>query len=443
MVIAIVLCLLLIPAFNQITGKNVELHFTWQMTVAIISIVLITGFVAGSYPALYLSKFNTLTVLKGKINTSAAELFSRKGLVVFQFTLSAVLIVAVFIIYQQLQFIQNRDPGYNKNNVIRIAAEGSLFTKQDAFIAELKKIPGVQNASATNHGMVGHSYATGGLTWPGRPENDETYFEGFETDFDFIETMGMHITEGRSFSKNFGADTLAMVLNEAAVKAMNLKNPVGKIIRLYRKDFQVIGIVKDFHFESIHSEIKPSFLMLVPQRGTIVASISSKNQQATLRSAQQLYEKFNPGFPFTFNFLNEAYQKQYESETRVSVLSKYFACLAIIISCLGLFGLAAFTAQKRRKEIGIRKVAGASVTNITTMLSMDFLKLVLFSLLVALPLSWWLMHNWLQGFAYRIHMEAWVFIVAGLSVIILTLATISFQAIRAAVANPVKSLRTE
>ena len=224
---------------------------------------------------------------------------------------------------------------------------------------------------------------------------------------------------------------------------MHLKNTIGKTVVYEGKNLQVIGIVKDFHFESMHAEIKPSFLVLVPQRTTIVASISSRNQQATINAIQHLYERFNPSFPFTFNFLDEAYQQQYESETRVSVLSKYFAGLAIIISCLGLFGLAAFTAQKRRKEIGIRKVIGASTANITIMLSKDFLMLVFISLLIAFPVSWWLMNSWLQSFAYRISISPLVFLVAGFSVVLITLITVSFQSIKAAIANPVKSLSVE
>lgn len=443
MLLALVIAVFLLPAFNQITGKSISLHLNRQMIAAILVITLITGFVAGSYPALYISRFNPLSILKGKLITSTAELLSRKGLVVFQFTLSTILIVAVFVIYRQIQFIQHTDPGYNKTNLLRLAAEGGLNTKQDAFIAELKKLPGVSNASATNHRMVGHNFATSGLSWEGKPETDETYFEGFETDYDFIETMGMHLLEGRSFSKSFGADSFAIVLNEAAVHAMQLRDPVGKTIQLNRRNVQVIGVVKDFHFESMHAEIKPSYLVLVPQRGTIVASINSNNQQATISAIERLYKSFNPGFPFTFNFLDEAYQQQYESETKVSILSEYFAGLAIIISCLGLFGLAAFTAQKRRKEIGIRKVVGASVGNITAMLSKDFLKLVSISLLIAFPVSWWLMNNWLQSFAYRINITPWIFVVAGVSVIIITVLTISFQSVKAAIANPVKSLRTE
>jgi putative ABC transport system permease protein len=255
--------------------------------------------------------------------------------------------------------------------------------------------------------------------------------------------MGMHIKAGRAFSKNFGADSSTIILNEAAVNAMHLKNPVGKIIQLYGRNVQIIGIVKDFHFESMHDAVKPSFVQMKPAAGTIVASISSNNQRETITAVEQLYNKFNPGFPFTFNFLDEAYRQQYESETRVSVLSKYFAGLAIIISCLGLFGLAAFTAQKRRKEIGVRKVIGASTKDITVMLSKDFLRLVLIALIISFPISWWLMHSWLQSFAYRISITPFVFAIAALSVVAVTLVTISFQALKAATANPVKSLRTE
>jgi predicted permease len=439
---AVVIAVLLLPAFNQITGKNISLQITPQLTVAVICIAVITGFVAGSYPALYISKFNPLSILKGKLNTSAAELLSRKGLVVFQFTLSTVLIIAVFIIYQQIRFIQHADPGFNKNNVLRIAAEGNLSARQDAFVAELKQIPGIHNVSSTSHRMVGHNYATS-LDWPGKPTDDNTYFEGFGTGYDFIETMGMRMKEGRSFSKSFGSDSSSIILNEAAVAAMHLKDPIGKTIVDAGKNLLVIGVVKDFHFESMHAEIKPSFLILVSRPSTIVAGISGQNQQAIINSIQRLYENFNPGFPFTFNFLDEAYQQQYESETRISALSKYFAGLAIIISCLGLFGLAAFTAQKRRKEIGIRKVIGASATSITAMLSKDFLILVVISLFIAFPLSWWLMNNWLQSFAYRIQISPFVFLVAGFSVVLITLITISFQSIKAAIANPVKSLRSE
>ena len=443
MVLALLFAALLLPSFNQLTGKAITLHFTGRMFAAIVSIALITGFISGSYPALYISRFSPLAVLKGKLNTSAAELLSRKGLVVFQFTLSTILIIAVCIIYQQIRFIQDTNPGYKKDNVLRLTAEGNLLAKQDAFITELKKIPGVNNASTTNHRMVGHNFATGGFEWPGKDPGADIFFEGFGVGYDFMETMGMHIKEGRSFSKSYGNDSIKIILNETAVKQMHLKNPVGQTIKMSGNAVQIIGVVKDFHFESMHDAIKPCYLSLAPQGGTLVTSIRNDHQQATISSIKQLYERFNPGFPFTFNFLDEAYQRQYESETRVAALSKYFAGLAIVISCLGLFGLAAFTAQKRTKEIGIRKVVGASVSAVTAMLSKDFLILVGLSLLIAFPVAGWLMHTWLQSFAYRITISPWVFLIAGFSVILITLFTISFQSIKAALANPVKALRSE
>jgi putative ABC transport system permease protein len=240
------------------------------------------------------------------------------------------------------------------------------------------------------------------LSWKGKNPNESVYFEVFGGGYGFIKTMGMHMLSGRTFSKDFSADKSNIVLNEAAVKVMNMKDPVGKTVQLYKHPMQIIGVVKDFHFESMHEIVKPSYILLQPHRGKIVARINAAHQKETITAIQQLYERYNPNFPFTFIFLDEAYQKQYVSETRVSLLSKYFDGLAILISCLGLFGLAAFTAQKRRKEIGIRKVIGASVSSITTMLSADFIKLILLSLLIAFPVSWWLMDDWLQGFAYRI-----------------------------------------
>ncbi|MET0464512.1 MAG: ABC transporter permease [Chitinophagaceae bacterium] len=441
---AFAICLVwqLLPAFNQITGKQIYLRFRPDLLISLLLIVVLTGLLAGCYPALYLSRFKPLNVLKGKIGSSIGEVLSRKGLVVFQFTLSTVLIVAVMVIYQQIQFIQSKDTGYNKNSIVRFSAEGAIKGKETAFIAELKKISGVVNASATYHRVVGRGYNHGGMEWAGKDPQQEVFFEAFEVDYDFVETMGMQLTRGRSFSKKFGNDSSNIVLNETAAKIMGLTDPVGKIIRRFNKDVQVIGVVKDFHFESLHEPVKPAYLFLYGGN-TIIASVQPDQMQKSIKSMEQLYSKFNPGFPFTYNLLDEAFQKQYESESRVSALSKYFAGLAIIISCLGLFGLAAFSAQKRRKEIGVRKVVGASVANITTMLSADFLRLILIALIIAFPLAWWIMNYWLQSFAYRINISPYIFLIAGAAIVVLTLLTVTFQSVKAAMTNPVKSLRTE
>jgi len=437
----------LLPQFNEITGKQLVLNFNLQLVLALLGITLFAGILSGSYPALYLSKFNPLAILKGKLSTSFAAVISRKGLVVFQFTLSVVLMVSVLVVNKQVQFIQSTDPGYNKDNIVRFDAEGRLQGTQETFVDQLKTIPGVINASYTFHNMVGRNYGNYGLEWPGKDPKTSIYFEGFGGGYNFTETMGMHMAQGRSFSKNYGSDDSTIMLNEAAVAAMHLKDPVGKTIKLYGQNVQIIGVVKDFHFESLHQPVAPAFFQLMHQQTNpwikIMVKIKGSQQRETISKIEGLYKAYNPGFPFTFNFLDEAYQKQYETEVRAGILSKYFSGLAILISCLGLFGLAAFTAQKRQKEISIRKVVGASVSGVTLMLSKDFLKLVLISLLIAFPVSWYLMNSWLQGFAFRVNIGIGIFLVAGASTIIITLLTISYQSIKAALANPVNSLRGE
>ncbi len=445
MIIAIGITWLLLPQFNQLTGKDIKLHFDLQVILMLIGITLFTGFAAGSYPALYLSKFKPLAILKGKFNSSFAELLARKGLVVFQFTLSVVLIVAVLVVYKQIQYIQSTTPGYNKDNVIRFDSEGKLQGNEETFTAELRTIPGVIDASFTQHNIVGRNYGTAVVAWEGN-NDQKTYFEGFYGGYNFIETMGMQMASGRAFSKNYGDEGNKVLLNETAVAAMHLTNPVGKTIKIFNQPLQVIGVVKDFHYESLHQAVTPSFIGLAGGKSPwfkIMVRIKGAQQKETIARIQHLYESFNPGFPFSYNFLDEAYQKQYETETRVSTLARYFSFLAILISCLGLFGLVAFTAQKRQKEIGVRKVIGASINGITIMLAKDFLKLVLIAVAIAFPIAWWMMYQWLQGFAYRISIGPGVFLISGTSILLITILTVSFQAIKAAMANPVKSLRSE
>lgn len=446
MILAVLIAWFLLPAFNQLTGKEIALSLSPKLILTLLGITLITGLLSGSYPALYLSGFNPISILKGSLQTSVAEIFSRKGLVVFQFTLSALLIVSVLVVYRQVQFVQKTNPGYNKENVLRFNSEGRVLSNEDAFVDEVKKIPGVVNASYTWHEMVGRNYGDYGLSWEGKDPNEAIYIEGFGGGYGFIETMGMKMAAGRSFSRAYGGEGGKIILNEAAIKLMQLKDPVGKTIKYSNQPVQIIGVVKDFHFESLHELVKPCFIRL-DSAGNIwhkmMVRIKGNDEAATIAAIRHLYETYNPGFPFEYNFLDEAYQKQYIAETRVSILSKYFAGLAILISCLGLFGLATFTAQKRRKEIGIRKVVGASVNSIVMMLSKDFLRLVLISLIIAFPLAWWLMHQWLQGFAYRVNMGSEVFLITAASIFLITMLTISIQAIQAALANPVKSLRSE
>ncbi len=444
--LAVGIAWLLLPQFNYLTGKDIHLTFDASLILTLLAIALFTGIVSGSYPALYLSKFKPLAILKGKFNSSFSDLIARKGLVVFQFTISVMLIVAVLVVYRQINFIQSITPGYSKENIVKFDSDGKLLGNEDAFAVRLKEIPGVVNASFTTHNMVGRNFGTAAVAWDGNSQQN-TYFEGFFAGYNFIETMGMQMAAGRPFLRSFGADSINKVLiNETAVKAMNLKDPVGKNIKVFGSNLQVIGVIKDFHFESLHEAVKPAFMLLAQGPGQgyrIMIRIKRDHQKETIAQIQKLYESYNPGFPFTYNFLDEAYQKQYETETRVSLLSEYFSVLAILISCLGLFGLVAFTAQKRQKEIGIRKVVGASVNGIAFMLTKDFLKLVGIAIFIAFPLSWYFMNQWLNGFAYRINIGPVVFLIAIASVIIITILTVSFQAIKAALVNPVKSLRSE
>ncbi len=445
--IAIGMVLLLLPQFNLITGKEIHLNFDSGLISGLVGIILFTGLASGSYPALYLAGFNPIMILKGKMRTSIGEVWARRGLVIFQFTISIFMIVGVLVIYKQIQYLQSKDLGYGKDHVIRMDCEGKLVGTEENFVSLLKKVPGVVDASFTYNIMVGRNYGNYGLEWEGKNPSESVYFEGFGGGYDFIETMGMKMADGRSFSKNYGDENNKIIVNETAVNTMGLKNPVGKNITLFGNTQQIIGVVKDFHFESLRETVKPLYMKLIKQDSSpwnkLMIRIQSGNEMETIDKIKNLYESYNPGFPFDFHFLDDIYEKQYTAELRVGILSKYFAGLAILISCLGLFGLTAFTAQKRQKEIGIRKVIGASVPDLVLMLSRDLFKQVLIAIAIAVPLSWWSMNRWLNSFAYRITIPITVFLIAGLSIIVITILTISFQSIKAAFGNPVVSLRSE
>ena len=443
LMIALAMVILLLPAFKEITGKEINIHFNTGLVLSIIGITFITGIIAGSYPALYLSHFKPVSILKGKLNTSMGESWIRRGLVVFQFTVSVILIVSVLVVYKQMKLIQTTNLGYNKDNVIRFSNDGNLAKDPSSFIAEVKNIPGVIDASDIDGNLMGnYSHAGGGISWDGKDPNLGIEYYGNSIGDDFFKTMGLQMAEGRPFSKDF-ADSSSVIFNQAAIKAMGLQNPIGKTVSMWGEKKQIVGVVKDYHFQSLYKKIGPAFFTYSPINPITLVKIQSGKEQQAIAGIQALYKKYNAGLDFSYAFFDDDYNKLYASEQRVAELSKYFAGIAILISCLGLFGLAAFTAQKRQKEIGIRKVVGASISNIAAMLSTDFLKLILVSLLIAIPFSWWAANQWLQSFAYRIRLNAELFIVTAIIIITITLVTISFQTIKAALANPVKSLRTE
>jgi len=413
LLIAIVLVVLFLPQFNTIVGKNLNLPVDLNFTVVLLGIVLLTGLIAGSYPAFYLSKFTPATVLKGKVNNLMGEVWARKGLVVFQFTLSIILIVSVWVVYKQIQFIQTENLGYNKDNIIIMGSEGITNEKKETFISEIQKLPGVIAASNSGHDMTGHNGGTYGIEWPGKNPEDRTEFERMTANYGLIEMLGITIKEGRSFSKNF-ADTSSIIFNEAAIKFMGLPDPIGKEVKLWGRNVQIVGVVNDFHFESFHEQIKPAFFWMGPYGSNIMIKIEGGKVQEVIAQLQEFCTKFNPGFPLDYRFLDADYQSLYAAESRVSILSKYFAGIAILISCLGLFGLAAFTTERRVKEIGIRKVLGSTEFGIVYLLSSEFTKVVLASIIIALPTSYLITNYWLDGFAFKIQLEWWYFISSGL-----------------------------
>jgi putative ABC transport system permease protein len=444
MIVAIGFVELFIPEFNIITAKHLSLNFDTNLVLSFVGIGLFTGLIAGSYPALYLSGFNPVMILKGKLNSSAGEQWIRKGLVVFQFTISVIFIAAVLVVFKQMEFIQTKNLGYNKDNVIYFDNEGNIIGHRDAFISELKNIPGIVNASSMGQRLIGLTSSTTDLNWEGKSRNDIVTFSHGHVNYGLIETLGIEMKAGRTFSRLFGSDSSAIIFNEAAIKIIGFKDPIGKVVNLWGQNVHIVGVTKDFHFESMHENVKPFFFILRPERSLVImAKINAGKEGETINKIKKLYQSYNPGYSFDYKFLDQDFQAQYVAEQRVALLSRYFAGIAIIISCLGLFGLAAFTAERRRKEIGIRKVLGSSDFGIIYLLSSDFNKLVLAAIVFALPTAYILAKYWLDSFAYRINLEPWYFIAAGLSAMLITLLTVGVQAVKAATANPVKSLKYE
>jgi putative ABC transport system permease protein len=444
LIVALAICELLLPVFNNITGKQLVLHFAPALLLALAGITLLTGLFAGSYPAFYLSAFRPVAVLKGTLKTSLAELWARKGLVVFQFTLSILFIAGVLIVYRQVSYIQSRDLGYNRDHVIDfnipIKMDSSYLVHAASFVNELNNIPGVVNAGSHAHNLTGGHGAISGVKWAGEPPGMDIEFANIEIGANFLQTVGIRLKAGRYFSQNMQHE---IIMNETAIKAMGLKNPIGTVIRFWDETREIVGVAADFNFESLYRPVKPAFFRCYPVANYVSVRVKTGAEAQTIAAIRKAYMSFNPGMTFEYKYLNEDYRKLYSSEIRIGVLSRYFAGLAILISCLGLFGLAAFSASRRQKELGIRKVIGASVTQLAYLVSKEFLGLVLLAMGIAFPLAWLAMNSWLHEFAYRTSITADIFWITGVTTLLITLFTISYQSISAALANPAKSLRSE
>lgn len=453
-VLAIVIALLLLPYLNNLAAKKLTLSFTEHplMLPLLVVFTIFVGLIAGSYPAFYLSAFRPVQVLKGTVAGGFKRSYLRSSLVVFQFFISIVLIIATIIIYNQLGYIRNKKLGFNKEQVLLVKDAYVLDKQAETFKQEVLKYPEVISGSKSGYLPVQSNRDNESLFPDGKIENDKAVSTQFWTvDNDYIKTFGMQIVQGRDFNKDLLTDSDAIIINETAVKQFGFSdNPLGrKITRLIdlnkktTRDFTVIGVVKNFNFESLRQNIGALCMRMAPDYGTISFRLKTGNIEQSISHIQNTWKKIAPNEPFTYSFLNEEFDNMYRSEQRAGKIFISFAVLAILIACLGLFGLATYAAEQRIKEIGIRKVLGASVSNIVGMLSKDFLKLVIIAAIIAFPFAWWGMNKWLQDFAYRVNMSWWIFLVAGITALLIALLTVSFQAIKAAIANPVKSLRTE
>ena len=447
MVLALVLLYLAMPAFNQLTGKAIEFPYNnGVFWLCMLALVLLTGILSGSYPALFLSSFKPVAVLKGvlRINNTSTN-WLRKGLVVFQFALSSLLIIGTMVVSQQVQFIQHSNLGYNRDQVLKIAIQGDMGSRLKSFMQRVKQINGVSSVTMASQDPIRLVNFTTGVVWEGKDPTAKPGFTQLAIGYDFLKTMEIQLKEGREFSPAFGTDTLAYVLNEAAVKKIGYADPIGKSLTFWGTKGTIVGVVKDFHLTSLHKAINPLILRLDRDGngGFVLLRLQSSNVMATIQQLEKLHKEFNPNFPFNYTFAEDDFQQLYKSEMLIQQLSNCFAALAIAISCLGLLGLAMFAAEQRVREIGIRKILGASLQNLFVILSKEFLLLVFIAFVIACPLAWWVMNNWLQDFEYRIQLNAWPFVLAGIAAMAIALFTISFQTVRAALANPVKSLRSE
>jgi len=442
LLIAIALVYLLLPAFNEITAKHLAFHFNAELLLMLIGIVVFTGLISGSYPALYLSGFNPAVVLKGKLITGFGEVWARKGLVVFQFALSIILIVCVLVVYKQIEFIQSKNLGYDRDNIVFFEMEKPNEVRLQTFLSEIKKIQGVVKASSFDHNLLGDHGGTTGMEWEGKDPALKIQYANLEVGYDFIETVGIEMEAGRAFSREISPER-QIIFNEDAIEKMGIKDPVGKIIKLWGEERQIVGVTKNFNFESLYEEIGPAFFQLYPESRNIMVKIQAGTAQTTIHSLEKLYRHFSPGLAFDYKFLDTDYQALYAAEQRIGILSRYFAAIAILISCLGLFGLAAFTAERRIKEIGIRKILGATDAGIISLLSADFTKMVIAAIAIGLPVSYFIGYRWLENFAYHIDLEWWFFIGAGLTALIIAWITVGTQTLKAARVNPAACLRNE
>jgi ABC-type antimicrobial peptide transport system permease subunit len=444
--ISLVFVLLALPFFNEVADKKMSL--LWQNPVFWLMgmlFILVTGVVAGSYPALYLSSFQPVKVLKGTFRAGRFASLPRKILVVLQFAVSVILIIGTIVVYQQIQYAKNRPVGYEKNSLITVNSNSVLHEKFEVLRNQLKGSNLIVDMAESTSPTTDVYNSNGGFDWEGKDPNLGVDFPNSGVTYEFGKVIGWKIKEGRDFSRDFATDSLALILNESAVKFIGFKDPVGKIIQWERKAYTVIGVVNDMLVESPYKPVRASMYHLdLDQQNVMILKINpAMAASSAIEKVEAAFKQVDPATVLGFRFVDEAFARKFGDEERIGKLASVFAILAVLISCLGLFGLASFVAEQRTKEIGIRKVVGASIFNLWGLLSKDFVMLVVIACVIAVPLAWYGMSQWLQKYDYRTEIKWWVFASAILGAMFITLATVSYQAVKAAMANPVKSLKTE
>jgi putative ABC transport system permease protein len=454
-VLAFVVALFLLPLFNQLSGKGLAINaasLRW-IVPSLLFVALFVGILSGSYPAFYLSAFQPVDVLKGKIATGFKGGRLRSFFVVFQFSISIFLIIGTLVIYNQLNYIQTKNLGYNRSQVLVIKNVFELNNQAKLFKQKVKEIPGVINATMTGF-LPTSGFKSTAIYYKDATLNEKTsmFPQSWQVDEDYVPTLDMKMAAGRNFSKDMPTDSAGVVINQAAAKFLGFKDPVNSIvyrsmgsqhIMAHMKQYRILGVVKDFNFNSLHENVTPVILTLAEDNGGLSIRVNTNNLTSLLAQINSVWKEVNPNVQINYSFMDQDFDAIYRTEQRTGQLFIIFTTLAIVIACLGLFGLAAYAAEQRTKEIGIRKVLGASVTAIASMLSVDFVKLVGISILIASPIAWYLMNKWLQDFAYRISIQWWVLVVAGVVALLIAIITVSFQSIKAAIANPVDSLKNE
>lgn len=446
-ILSLLLVQLILPFFNDVAGKKMTVPWGSPLFwISCVAFSLITGVIAGSYPAFYLSSFDPVKILKGTFRAGPVASIPRRVLVVVQFSVSVVLAIGTIIVFKQIQYAKNRPIGYSRDGLVMMEMRtGDIHKHFDAVKNELLQLKAITQIAESGSPLTGIWSTNAGFDWKGKDPNLAVDIPNIDVSYDYGKTVGFQISEGRDFSRDFSSDSTAFIINETAAKFMGLKNPVGETIKWDGEPFTVIGVIKDMIVESPYTAVRPIFYHLSKDVGNVVTVRLNPNAGASmsLGKIESVFKRYNPSQPFEYQFIDEQYAAKFENEQRIGKLASFFAALAIFISCLGLFGMASFVAEQRTKEIGIRKVLGASVFNLWKMLSTEFVLMILLSCSIAVPVAYYFLSKWLLNYEYHTAISWWIFAVSVAGAFVITLLTVSFQAIKAALANPVKSLRTE